>query len=394
MKKTYNANGAFEFPVGFNTTTYNQAEIDKTAGPNETFGVRVLGSPTDGDGMTGTPITSDVVDAVWDINESTVGGNTATIELGWQESDELTGFDDLLNSVAYNDGTNGWDGLFDDLGPENANTQIRSGFTTFGAFAVGGKPLANEILLSPQAFLQGPYNITTDLMADDLRTGNHLPTTEPYSAAPYSYANVGYGGGESVANYDVFNQATDANDIVDWIMVEIRDATTPATKLATRAALIQRDGDIVDLDGASPLKVSGLADGTYHVGLKHRNHLPIRTETALLLGSTPIVLNFRVDDYAYDNGSANNEPTATVEPGVEAMWGGDADLNNQIAYGTGDRLKVLNKVGASSPATLINGYHQEDVTMNGQVAYGTGDRLFILNVVGASTPARLVNPHQ
>jgi hypothetical protein len=395
LKKAYTATGPFEFPVGFTTSTYNPAEINVTAGPNDTYGVRVLGSPTsDGNGFNGaTPITTEAVDAVWDISENTVGGNTANIELGWAETDELPDFDDSMNSVARNDGT-GWDGLFEDLGPEIDNTQAKSGFTAFGAFAVGGRTVANELAINPKVFLQGPYNATTDLMSDALRTNNYIPTVEPYSAAPFNYTHVGYGGGESVTSSAIFDQPADANDIVDWIVIEIRDATTPATKLATRTALIQRDGDIVGLDGASGLKINGLADGTYHIGLKHRNHLPIRTQTAQVMGSTPIVLNFTVDDVAFDNGSTNNEPTATVEPGVEAMWGGDVDNSNIVAYGTGDRLAILNLVGTTTPSALVNGYYREDATMDGIVAYGTGDRLFVLNIVGTTTPSRLVTAHQ
>ena len=76
------------------------------------------------------------------------------------------------------------------------------------------------------------------------------------------------------------------------------------------------------------------------------------------------------------------------------LIGGDVNNSNSVTYGTGDRLAILNKVGSSTPSTIVNGYWREDATMNGQVAYGTGDRLFVLNVVGSSTPSRVVSAHQ
>ncbi len=393
MKKSFTSLVSSVFPVGFNATTYNPATLNVTAGPNDTYSVRVLTSPTDGNGLTGAPITSDVVDAVWDIQETTAGGNTVDVTLGWAESDELTGFDDALNAVSKNDGVNGWDGLFADLGPEVGNTRTRTGVTSFSAFAVGDKTLANDLVINTKVFLHGPYSAGS--MSDALRVAGYVPTTEPYTAAPFNYVHVGYGGGESVAGVGTFDQSGTNNDIVDWIILEIRDATTPATKLATRTALIQRDGDIVDLDALSALKVKGLADGTYHVGLKHRNHLPIRTQTALALSNTSTSLNFTTAGIAFDNGSTNNEPMIDLGSGVMGMWGGDVDNTNIVEYALGDRLAILQFVGTNTPSNLVPGYNREDVTMDGTVDYALIDRSFILtNVVGSSTPSKLINAHQ
>jgi hypothetical protein len=398
MKKTFDAPGSFVYPVGNDGSTYNPATLNVTAGPSDTYSVRCLAAPTDGNGLTGTALTSDVVNAVWDIQETTGGGNTFDVTLGWAESDELAGFDDNLNAVSRNDGTNGWGGLYTDLGPEVGNTRTKTGFTGGGAFAVGDKPLANEIVITGKVFLQGPY--AAGLMGDQLRTGGHLPIQEQYTIAPFNYAHVGYGGGESVTGTGVFDQAGTNDDIVDWIILEIRDATTPATKLATRTALIQRDGDIVDVDGMSSVKFKGLGDGTYHFALKHRNHLPVRTENPVAMSAAPAAIDFTTGGYnepggiVHDNGSMVNEPMVNLGSGVWGMWGGDVNQSNTVSYGTGDRLAILNKVGTTTPSALVNGYWIEDATMNGQVAYGTGDRLFVLNVVGTTTPSRIVTAHQ
>jgi len=78
-----------------------------------------------------------------------------------------------------------------------------------------------------KVFLRGPYNPTTHLMNDTLRTQNLLPTTEPYSALP-RFTHIG---GETV-NTGVFT-VTGNDARVDWV---------------------QRDGDVVDMDGMAPVR--------------------------------------------------------------------------------------------------------------------------------------------
>jgi len=118
--------------------------------------------------------------------------------------------------------------------------------------------------------LQGAlFDINGGLMRDDLRSLGLLPTTEPYSDIA-SYQHIG-GGGETVAP-SVFT-ATGANAIVDWVFVEIRNAIRHDSVIGTRSALLQRDGDIVDVDGMSPVNFTNVQPGQYNFSVRHRNHL-------------------------------------------------------------------------------------------------------------------------
>ena len=49
----------------------------------------------------------------------------------------------------------------------------------------------------------------------------------------------------------VFDVAGTNDDIVDWVYIALLDGTTPSTKLQTRAAPLQRDGDVVEYDPLS-----------------------------------------------------------------------------------------------------------------------------------------------
>jgi len=134
----------------------------------------------------------------------------------------------------------------------------------------------NYLLLPAKVFLQGPYNAGTGLMDDQIRTA--LPLTDPYT--PPNFIHVGTGG-ESVAP-GVF--AVTGNDaIVDWVFLELRDKSDNTTVVAARAALLQRDGDIVDVDGVSPVLFTNVVPGDYFVAVRHRNHLAIMTATPVPL---------------------------------------------------------------------------------------------------------------
>ena len=238
VKKFHNSAVAVDYPVGFNTTTYNPATIAVTAGPNDTLSVRVGDHPTsDGNGFNGaTLITTHAVDAAWEITESTVGGNTANVTLGWAQTDQLPSFSESLNAVSRNDGVNGWDALHADLGPEVANTRTRNGLTSYGVFAVGGKTVANNLLVKARVLLQGPWVTAQGFMVDSLRLHDYIPLTEPYTAAPFSYVHKAYGGGEVVSSLAIFNQPVDSNDIVDWVILELRSLADSTTIVATKSA--------------------------------------------------------------------------------------------------------------------------------------------------------------
>ncbi len=127
----------------------------------------------------------------------------------------------------------------------------------------------NNLVLQPKVFLQGPLNM--GMMDDDLRAAGLIPINEPY----------GTGNGEMLNPSLLVNTGNDA--IVDWVEVQLRDPMTPTMIIAKRAALVQRDGDVVDTDGASGVKFIGVSAGNYHVAIRHRNHLSIMTDTPVMI---------------------------------------------------------------------------------------------------------------
>ncbi len=236
--------------------------------------------------------------------------------------------------------------------------------------------------LAARVFLDGPYDASTGLMGDPLRSLGGFPMIEPYTALGYAHA----GGGDEFIQPDVLT-VTGNDAIVDWVVLELRDAIDPALVSATRSALLQRDGDIVDVDGSSPVHFNA-APAMYNVAVLHRNHLGAMTLDPVILDATPTpvdLTNAATSTY----GTEARKSVWGAFP-VKALWAGDVNFNGVVKY-TGadnDRDPVLVDIGGISPTQIATGYLPTDVNMNGVVQYigAANDRDIILQSVGGTSP--------
>ena len=127
-----------------------------------------------------------------------------------------------------------------------------------GTSVCGGEPEV-KTRIEIKAFLQGPLNGGT--MNMDLNNGNMIPLTHPYASA--------YTGTESVTSIPA--------NVVDWVLVEIRDPANNTSVLARRACFLRNDGQIVELDGTLGVEFTGLNVSSGYVVVRHRNHLGVMT---------------------------------------------------------------------------------------------------------------------
>lgn len=240
---------------------------------------------------------------------------------------------------------------------------------------------ATQVLVNAKVFLEGPYVTADGMMGDALRTLSTFPTTEPYTAL--GFTQVG-GGGETISPSVL--AATGTNAIVDWVLLELRNASAPGTIVATKPALLQRDGDVVALDGTSAVGITAQSGSSYYVAVRHRNHLGVMTASAVTLNSsTATALNFTTTALAVYGTNAMK----TVGS-VRACWAGNTFRDNVLLYlGSGnDRDPILTRVGGSTPTGTVSGYFIEDANLDGVVRYnGSGnDRDIILTNIGGSVP--------
>lgn len=143
--------------------------------------------------------------------------------------------------------------------------------------------------LNAKAWLDGCYEPAQGLMRDDLRAAGLIPLTEGNTGVLDSWQHLP--GGESTAAAVL--AATGPNAIVDWIRLELRmGSPLHSMPVAIRNALIQRDGDIVDTDGASPVTFP-VKGGNYYVHVVHRNHLGVLSADVIRLTSAPAAFDAR-----------------------------------------------------------------------------------------------------
>ncbi|MBK9761031.1 MAG: S8 family serine peptidase [Flavobacteriales bacterium] len=230
-----------------------------------------------------------------------------------------------------------------------------------------------------KVLLEGAYVEASGLMRDDLRALGLIPLTEPYSAGGFTLV-----GNTTPSTTAPVLATTGNNAIVDWVLVELRSAATPAQVLASRTALVQRDGDVVTTDGTSFISFTQPA-GNYNVAIRHRNHFSAMTGAPVSLSSSATVIDFRSVAF----GTYGTEAQKTVGS-VRVLWAGNAQGDAELKYigASNDRDPILTVVGGTTPNNTTTGYSAEDVNMDGVVKYigADNDRDPILTNVGSTTP--------
>lgn len=245
------------------------------------------------------------------------------------------------------------------------------------------QPVRFTLTLAVTALLGGPYDDATDLMHDSLRVLHDVPLVEPYSAA--GLAPVGPQEGSALRPMALDVSGNDA--LVDWVYIELRDPVDPGVIMAARPAMLQRDGDVVDVDGVSPVRIAA-NPGDYRIALRHRNHLPVMTLDVVHVAREGTTLDLT------DGSVALHAPNGQwMRDGRALLWPGDVTGSGEVKYtGTGnDRDPVLIAIGGTVPTATIGGYLPADVNLDGTVKY-TGvrnDRDAILITIGGTVPTQV-----
>jgi hypothetical protein len=230
-----------------------------------------------------------------------------------------------------------------------------------------------------KVLLDGPYNSLTGLMDDGLRAAGLIPTLEPFTALGFTHVNGG--GGETVQSS--FLQTTGASAPVDWVLLELRSASTPSQVVATRSALVTRNGNVVSGSGGTVR--FNLLDGNYHLAVRHRNHFGCMTSTPVSLNAGVAVVDLR-NSATLVYGTEARKPLGSVM----GLWSGNVQRDNTLKYvgEVNDRDPILFAIGGSIPTNTASGYLPSDVNLDGVVKYvgDNNDRDPILFNLGGSIP--------
>ena len=216
-------------------------------------------------------------------------------------------------------------------------------------------PVIHSISLDVKVILEGPYNGT------DMNTqfAGEIPLNQPYTNPPFNYP-----GGELVAAIP--------SGVVDWVLVELRDApspnlATPAKTAERKAAFLKNDGSIVDLDGTSKLQFDLPISDSLYVVVLHRNHLGIISNFALKENMGTYSYDFTNSVGKAYGADAQND----LGSGVFGMFSGDANADGSI--------DDLDKAGSWTLETGLSGYLPSDLNLDGESNNGDKNNYWQVN---------------
>ncbi|OEK07197.1 dockerin type I domain-containing protein [Roseivirga misakiensis] len=178
----------------------------------------------------------------------------------------------------------------------------------------------SSLQIAATVFLEGAYNGTS------LNTtiNSSIPAQQPYNG---------------VNSHSQTTSVSIPASAVDWVLVELREASTAATATnATRkgstAGFLMNDGTIKATDGTSNLTINltGNTGTDYYVVIYHRNHLPIMSAAAIDGSGGTLTIDFT-------SNSANTYQTTTALASL---------TNNKFGMPSGD----LNQDGSINSTDL------------------------------------------
>ena len=210
---------------------------------------------------------------------------------------------------------------------------------------------ANNIVVSLdlKVFLEGPYMEGGGMMTTHLNEMDLLPSYHPYGVAPYYFI-----GGSAVTDIPA--------TAVDWVLVEARESLTSTDKVAQVGWLLS-DGSIVNEEGTANISMELDATKTYHIWVRHRNHLDIVSANPITPQAN-VALDFTTDI----NAAYGSIQLSDMGDGHFSMFAGDFTSDGVIQVTDYD-------VWEENPAQL-EVYTNIDATLDGVVQVTDFDTWF------------------
>jgi Leucine-rich repeat (LRR) protein len=184
-----------------------------------------------------------------------------------------------------------------------------------------------------------------------LRANNLLPLNQPFNTAPWDY-----NGTESIASAASFNGNT-----VDWLLLELRDSVNNNIIVARRAALLLKNGTVVDVLANGTMAASAgvhfvtfTPTSHHYLAVRHRNHLAVMSSSLVAL-----------DGFGNYNYTAANNINGGINQlydtggGALSLRPGDIDASGVITVADFNYL--------AAQTGLINVYNDADANLDGNI---------------------------
>jgi hypothetical protein len=160
-------------------------------------------------------------------------------------------------------------------------------------------------------------------------------------------------------------------EIIDWVVLSLRETILAASEVARRVALLREDGQLLNLDASTTVNFPGVAPGSYYVVVCHRNH-------ACAMSDLPVAFSPNgtwdfVTGAAYSLGPP---PLKHFGGSAYGLFAADANADGLI------QALDFNLYLESTLAGLI-GYERADFNMDGNVQ-ALDFNLYLTNTLAGS----------
>jgi len=213
-------------------------------------------------------------------------------------------------------------------------------------------------------------------------TGNvYSPPGQPYNIPPWNY-NGNEGDGFDSGGNPTPGTANYPPDIVDWVLVSLRESPT-SPPVCMKAALLDNSGNVEFVDGGfTCCELSH--DASYYVVIEHRSHLIVMSNEPVQVINGTISYDFRIQPGYFDDqgfGGVSQKELLPNYPGKYAMYAGNGKkepgFNDNVGINLNDRTFWEGENGNSGK--YLNG----DYNMTGDCNFY--DRITFENNNGLST---------
>ncbi|MBK9097337.1 MAG: hypothetical protein IPM14_04280 [bacterium] len=226
-----------------------------------------------------------------------------------------------------------------------------------GAWDIGAleytESQSNNVRVRGKVYLQGPFN--NNLMSTNLTQGSFLPNSQPYNQPPWNYnGNESFSSGPNSA-------------MVDWVLVELRNAANPSQIISSRAAILKNDGLLLEPNGSEGVFFTNVDPGSYYIAIHHRNHLAIMSAAPVELSLTSALYDFtNAMNKAY-----GQNPMVELGTGKYGMVATDGNADGVVNTSDRDNVWLIQNGNM--------GYLEGDFNMNSGVTIHDVNQLWNIN---------------
>lgn len=201
-----------------------------------------------------------------------------------------------------------------------------------------------DVEVAVTVFMEGPFVAGQMDISESFEAA--LPLAQPYDSTLFVGSPLEHAGTESVASF--------VANVVDWVLISLRSAPGDSSEIAQQAVLLRSDGSIVDTTGSNPL-FAAIPTGSYHVVVRHRNHLSVMSDTTVDFSSGSGAHDFTMAmSSAYSDGG---DPMKALSGSVFGMFAADGNFDGLVTAPDFNDWNVATTAGATG---YLNADHNLD----------------------------------